>query len=388
MSFSRNIRRGILAGAVFLFFAACEREDREKAAGLPDLSATKSLVVLTWPDTYIASEVIDAYQRKTGTKIRFETFENLEEMQGKLASNPSAYDIVTADDESLVELIETRLLLPLDRTKLPNFSNLDDRFTNLPFDPGNRYSVPYLWGLNVVAYRNDKVESPEPSWNLLWDPELKNKVVMPPFGSDLYSAGLLSLGYSINSGNLRELEDCTEKLIAQAEEMEVAYRDLFSALDLLEKGDAWAGLMYSGDAARLAKSNPNISCFVPREGSPLWMDSLAISRDTKNAGEAHSLVNFLLEAKNAAANANFFYGGNPNAAAQKYLAPALLANEIANPPKPVLERCEYFSSGGELRKAMMGRGMKRILDISRAALKEAGEPGEPGELAVKSQAGS
>lgn len=360
------LTRLFLATFAFLLLSACQDSGKENIAESSEPEVQK-LVLLTWSDDYVAPDVLTAFQEETGIEVLMDYFESIEEMKGKLASDPSRYDVVVVDDVTLAELVETKMFLPLDHEKLSNFENLDSRYTNQHFDPGNRYSVPYVWGTNLIAYRNDKIESHDGSWNLLWDEKLKGKVVMLESEADLYSAALLSMGYSVNSQDETELDRCTEKLIAQAKDNEAVYSDLFAAIDLLISGEAWASLMYSGDAALLAEEDPNISFFIPKEGAPLWMDNFAVSRDARNVEEAHTFLNHLLRADAAAGNANFLWSGSPNAAAGELLDPDLVGDENINPPKEVRQKCDFYASPSAGRNAIMNQGMKRILDIARGS---------------------
>lgn len=351
----------------FLLLSACQDSGKENITESVE-EEVREMVLLTWSDDYIAPEVVAGFVEETGIEVQMDYFESIEEMMGKLASDPSRYDVVMVDDVTLVELAETKMFLPLDHEKLPNFENLDSRYVDQHFDPGNRYSVPYVWGTNLIAYRNDKIEDHDHSWNLLWDEDLKGKVVMLESEADLYSVALLSMGYSVNSQDEVELDRCTEKLISQAKNNEAVYSDLFTAMDLLVSGEAWASLMYSGDAALLAEEDPNISFFIPKEGAPLWMDNFAVSRDAQNVDEAHAFLNHLLRAEAAAENANFLWSGSPNAAAGELLDPELVSDTNINPPIEILQNCDFYASPSAGRNAIMNQGMKRILDAARVSL--------------------
>ncbi|MDF1659116.1 MAG: spermidine/putrescine ABC transporter substrate-binding protein [Verrucomicrobiales bacterium] len=346
--------------------SACQDSGKENLSESSE-PKPRELVLLTWSDDYVSPDVLTSFKRETGIDVQMHYFESIEEMKGKLASAPSRYDVVVVDDVTLTELVETKMFLPLDHGKLPNFKNLDSRYVDQRFDPDNRYSVPYVWGTSLIAYRNDKVEIQDRSWNLLWDEKLKGKVVMLESEADLYSVALLSMGYSGNSENEKELDSCTEKLIVQARDMEAVYSDLFTAMDLLVSGEAWASLMYSGDAALLSEEDPNISFFMPKEGAPLWMDNFAVSRDAKNVDEAHAFLNHLLRSDTAAENANFLWSGSPNAAAVEHLDPELVADSNINPPIEILQKCDFYASPSADRNAIMNQGIKRILDIARVS---------------------
>jgi len=364
MNILKNTKTTAVLSIALIQFG-CGEKSQEEAVSAPLPEDSRQLVIFTWEE-YCSQVVIADFERETGIKVQTEFYENIGELSGRFQSTPEAFDLVMVDDVTLAEFIEVKLLQKIDKSKLTNFKNLDPRYVNQAFDPQNRYSVPYNWGTNLVAYRSDEIENPEHSWDLLWKPELTGKVVMLDSEPDIYSATLLSLGYSVNTEDEKQLDECTRKLVDHAERLEARYAELPVAEESLISGKAWAALMYSGDAGVLAESNPNIAYFIPKEGAPLWLDSLALSRDAKNTEEAHEFLNFLLRAEVAAENTNFLWGGSPNAAAIPLLDRELVEDTSIYPPKEILEKCDFYASPSARRNAIMNQGMKQILDASRS----------------------
>lgn len=349
------------------FLCGCKKESPSESKELSNGTVSKEsqhLVILTWKE-YLSDKVISDFQKETGIAVNVETFENLEEFADRVKSTPEAFDLLLVDDVSLVELAELKLIQKLQKEKLVGTSNLSRHYTNQEFDPGNQYSVPYNWGTSLIAYRTDKIESPKRSWSLLWDPKLKGRVVMLDSELDLYSVSLMCLGYPVHSEDEEQLQECTRKLVTQARDIRAQYCDLSVAEQKLQTGEAWAGILYSGDAATMADENPNIGYFLPEEGANLWLDSFAIARDAKNVSEAHEFLNFLLRPEVAAETANFLWGGSPNEAADEFLDPDLLADIAINPPEEILEKCDFTASPSARRNEIMNQGMKQIFDIAR-----------------------
>ena len=336
-------------------------EKKPVASPLPAAPVPSRVSVLSWKD-YFSPEVCQQFTKDTGIEIDWRYFENLEEMNALLRSEAGAFDIVVLDDMSLAELQQLQILHPLDLARVPNLPNIDPRWLDLPFDRKNQYSVPFMWGTTLVAYRKDKIPEPQKSWGLLWDEKLRGRVVMLTEKSDVYAVTLLSLGLRFTDNTDDNLRRCTEKLKQQAETVDARYTDIYAAKDALLAGDCWAFLAYSGDAAGLVEKDENVDYFIPKEGAPLWLDSFAMPREAPHPEAGYRFINYMTEAKAAAGNANFLSYATANRAARPFLNPDLLANPEINPPEEVLSRCAFIPTGS-FDDAVTNRGMKEILDF-------------------------
>src|SRR5690606_1174089 len=140
--------------AVSFVLSGCQESQRqdvpseESRAESPE-SREGALTVLTY-DEYFSEEVISSFEKESGLDVKFVTFTNLDEMEALLRSRPSEFDLVITDGGTLADLIELQFLQPLDLSRISGFSNLDTRFLDLAFDPGNQYSVPYMWGTTLI----------------------------------------------------------------------------------------------------------------------------------------------------------------------------------------------------------------------------------------------
>ncbi|MGK0189377.1 MAG: spermidine/putrescine transport system substrate-binding protein [Verrucomicrobiales bacterium] len=177
----------ILSAAITFACSSRDQEGKEQSStGGIQRSAGEVLNVLTWED-YVAPEVLEGFTERTGIEVNMRTFENTKELIGELRASSDKHDVVIFDNSSVIRLAETQLLRELDHSALPGMRNLDKKFVDLAIatDKGNRFSIPYLWGSTLVAYRKDKIENPEPSFELLFDERLKGKVLMldDPFES-------------------------------------------------------------------------------------------------------------------------------------------------------------------------------------------------------------
>lgn len=278
----------------------------------PASVAQRSLTLYSW-DEYFSPEVLSDFTKITGIGVEIRTFEDTDEVEPQVQSEPGKHDVIVFDGDKVDKFREQQMLYPLDHSKLPNFQNLEKKHTNFDKDPGNQYSVPYLWGTTLIAYRKDKIPSPERSWKLLWDPALKGHIGMLSERLETLGAALLMNGYSINDRTDPALASAQQSLLTQAKELDAQLIEgVPSALNEgLSSGELWAAMAYSGDAAMVAQENDNIGYFIPEEGCTMWMDHFVITRDTSRSEEAHEFLDFMLTGPAAAKNANYLRYATP-----------------------------------------------------------------------------
>ncbi len=337
----------------------------EESASADIGEGEKSVTIFTWEE-YFDPEAIEAFEQETGIAIEFVYYENIADMKAQIEAAPDAFDVVVSDGASIAEMRELRLLSEIDADLIPNIGNLDDKYLDLPSDPGNKFSLPYMWGTTLIAYRSDKLPEPELSWNLLWDPALKGKIVMLEERDDLYALTLLSLGYDLNSEKPSEVAEATERLVAQAVDLDVRYDDIIDARELIQDDDAacWAFVAYSGDAAIIAEEDEKgrIDYFIPEEGAPLWVDSFCVPREAGNKTAAHAFIDYMTRADVAADNSNYLWYATANAAAVEFLNEDLKADAIIYPPAEVLEKCEFITEFSPEKNRATNKGMKLVFD--------------------------
>ena len=257
-------------------------------------------------------------------------------MNALLRSEPDAFDVVVLDDMSLSELHRDRSFEGHHQPSIPNLKNIDARWMDKPFDKGNRFSVPYMWGTTLVAYRKDKIPNPEQSWNLLWDEKLKGRILMLNEKSDLYAVTLLSLGLEFKDENEQNLLRCTTKLLDQVEKTDARYTDIYEAKDKLVAGDCWAFLAYSGDAAVWWRKTRIWGISSRRKAPRSGSTASRFRKDTPNSGAAHAFIDFMSKPEMAAGNANFLSYATANRAATEFLKPELLSDPAIYPPEEIL----------------------------------------------------
>ena len=262
----------------------------------------------------------------------------------------------------MADLIDLQLLQPIKRELIPYFLNLDSKYLNLKIDPLNRYSVPYMWGTTLIAYRSDLIPEPVKSWDVLEDERYKGRLLMLDDTFDTYAAALLSLGYDINTEDPKELGEALTFLLDKVERMGARYEDIIGIREKLLSGECWIGMTYSSDAAVLAEENENIAYFIPEEGAALWLDSFSVAREASNAAGAHRFIDFLCRGEMAGRNSSDLWCASANKAARDYLSAEVLAEETLYPGADTLQKCKFATQTGANRSLLMNQGMKLVYD--------------------------
>ena len=171
----RLIRGLLLVGlaAVTAMSLSCSSGEEEAASDV----VSKELYIYNWED-FLAPDTLDNFEAEFGIEVTLDTYEDEEIMFSVIQSDPSSYDVVFPSDSLLVQMVDSQLLAELDHSKIPNLANIDAQFLDQPWDPGNKYSVPYDWGTTGVVYNSEFVDEPVDSWSVLWDPALSGRIAM------------------------------------------------------------------------------------------------------------------------------------------------------------------------------------------------------------------
>lgn len=321
-------------------------------------SGSNTLTIYNWGD-YIDPELLDRFEKETGITVIYQTFDSNEAMLTKIGQGGTTFDIAIPSDYAISKMKEDNLLLPIDHSKIPNLSHIDKRFLNLDFDPDNQYSVPYFWGTLGVIYNPEIAGSLTfNSWDELWDPQLKNNVLLTDNSRDIIGMSLASLGYSLNETNEDHLQEAKTKLERLTPNVKAVVGDEIKML--LANGEAAAGVVYSGDAAEVLDENDELNYVVPKEGSNLWFDNMVIPKTAKNIEAAHKFINFMLEPDVAAQNAEYVGYATPNKDALQLLPEEISGDERFYPSTDVTSRLEVYKNLG---KKMLGHYNELFLEF-------------------------
>ncbi len=315
-----------------------------KLANPSDESNKQDLYVYNWGE-YIDPDLITQFEEEYDYNVVYETFDSNEAMLTKVQAEASPFDVVFPSEYMVEKMIQEDLLVELDHSKLPNLVNLEPRFMDMGYDPGNKYSIPYFWGTVGVVYDPNKTDLTFETWDDLWDPSLENQVFLTDGAREVLGIALTSLGYSQNSTNDIELRLAQEKLFQLQGNVRAIIGD--EMLQLMPQGEATAAITWSGSAAVMIDENEDLTYTIPSGGGNIFIDNVVIPKTSQNQEGAYEFINFLLDAEIAAQNTDWVWYSTPNQAALEILDPVFVLDERFFPTKEVTDTLEFYHYLGD-----------------------------------------
>ncbi|GIL38184.1 ABC transporter substrate-binding protein [Roseiterribacter gracilis] len=314
--------------------------------------------VYNW-DTYIGPTTLEDFTKATGTEVRYDLFADNAELFAKLREGNPGYDVIVPSNDTVERMIRADMLVALDRTKIPNFANLEPAFQDAAFDKGRKYTMPYFWGTVGIGYRKSKVPTPPTSWASIFDnPSMKGRISVLGEPAQLVGIAAKYLGYSIN---VRDPEQ-----IAAAEKLLIKAKPTFLTIagddgqDRLLRGEVDLCMEHSGDILQVMKEDPDLGFALPKEGGLLWQDCLAIPKGAPNVAAAHDFINFILRPDVHAAIAATIRYPLPNAAAKKLMSADYLNDSAIYPPADALAKSETQTYPGEATQRLYDETLTRL----------------------------
>jgi len=323
------------------------------APALPVNAEEKVLNIYNWPD-YIPEGMIAAFEKESGIKVNYDTFETNEALHAKLVAGNTGYDIVVPGTVFAKPQIAGGLLQPLDKSKVPNLVNLEPAVMNTltKADPDNKYLVPWAWGFTTVGINKTKVDKalagmpmPENAWDLVFDPKYSSKlkscgIAYLDSPTEIMPVALHYIGKDAYSNDPADYKAATDMLFKVRKDVR-----LFSAtmIDDVAGGKACAVIGWSGDiniASGRAKENGSkdvIQALLPSTGALLFADTMALTKDAKHPNNAHAFIDFYLRPENAASVTNTMSYPTANKAAIAQIKPEISGN------KTIFVEPAYFS---------------------------------------------
>lgn len=312
--------------------------------GCSSNSDTTTLNVYNWGD-YIDPDVIKDFEDEYDMKINYEEFATNEEMLAKIQAGGTSYDVIFPSEYMIESMIQRDLLQELDFSKLENMNNIGKQYQNLAFDKEQKYSVPYLWGTMGIVYNKTKVTDIVDSWDILWNPKYEGQIIMLDSPRDTIGITLKKLGYSLNTKNPAELEEAKQALIEQKSLVRSYEIDTYKGQMIA--GEAAMSLCWSGDAMLLMSENEDLAYAIPKEGTNLWFDCMAIPANAEHKIEAEIFINFMMRPDIAARNSEYIKYSTPNEAALELLPEEEVNNEFLYPKGDLNKLGEVFTDLGE-----------------------------------------
>ena len=347
---SRLSRRGMMTAlggaAIGISLSGCSRDSGE------------TLNFYSW-DTYIGETTLADFEAATGADVRPSYFANSDELFAKLKAGNQGYDVIVPADEVVTRMVASDMLMPLDLTKLPNLKNIDRRFLDQSYDSKNAHSVPYTWLVQGIGYRKSKVDGVPDSWRWLFDSDrYAGRIALHSEAADIMRLGAKYLTGEMNNVDQALCNRVRDMLIRQKPRIKTFHDD--NGQDLLLAGDVDLVLEYNGDIAQAMAEDPDIGFVVPREGSMLNADTLAIPKDAPNPDLAHRFIDFLLDAKVGKGISETILYPTPNAAAKALMPADYRDNPVIFPPADVLAKCEWGRFQGPEKARMYEQAFTQV----------------------------
>ncbi|MGH6797161.1 MAG: polyamine ABC transporter substrate-binding protein, partial [Roseiarcus sp.] len=347
------------------------------AAGAARAQEEKLLNVYNWSD-YIGKDTVAEFEAATGIKVNYDVYDSNEVLEAKLLAGHSGYDLVVPSASPyLARLAQAKVFLKLDKSKLPNYANLDPRIlaSAAVADPGNANGVPYMWGTTGIGYNVDKVtaalgdKAPVDSLALIFDPANAKKLAgcgisLLDTAEEIFPAALAYLGRPPLSRDQKDLERAADAVTA----IRTAIRKFHSSqyINDLANGDLCVAFGYSGDIfqakqrAEDAKNGVAIAYAIPKEGAMIWIDMMAIPADAPHPANALKFIDFILRPEIAAEISDTVAYANPNAKATPLVDPAIRDNANIYPPDAVRKRLFFDTPVTQQYERLRTRAWTRV----------------------------
>jgi len=355
-----SVRAGVVFG-MLLLLGGCgsggtgsgepgssERASGSAASGARPQAATVNFY--NWSN-YIHPDTLPRFSEATGIRVNYDVYDSNDVLEGKLLAGNTGYDLVVPTGNFFRNQRAAGLFQPLDRSKLPSYGNLDpDLLAKVAaLDPGNGFAVPYAWGtsglgVNLAMVRERLPDAPLDSWDLLFDPENARKladcgITILDASDELAEIGLRYLGYAPDSSDLQQLREAMD--LVAAIRPHVRYFHSSQYIDDFANGEVCLVLGWSGDlyqAMADAREGLELRYVIPKEGTLLWFDLLAIPADAPHPELAYSLLDYLLGPQVAAGLTNETFFPSGNLAALEFVDPAIRDDPALFPTPEVMAR--------------------------------------------------
>lgn len=322
------------------------------AAALSGCGSSKNtngeVIVYNWGE-YIDPEVIELFEEETGIKVVYDEYETNETMYPKVEAGASQYDLICPSDYMIDKMIQNCLLAELNFDNIPNakeYIGAEYYEQSKEFDPENKYSIPYCWGTVGILYNKTMVSEPITSWDVLWDPQYENNILMQDSVRDAFMVALKKNGNSMNTMDDAELNAAKDALIEQKPLVQAYVID--QVRDKMIGNEAAIGVIYSGEAIYTQRENTDLEYVIPEEGSNIWIDSWVMLKDAPNKENAEKFLDFLCRPEIALMNFEYITYSTPNTGAKELIEDESIKNSpIAFPDLSQYDNMETYSYLGE-----------------------------------------
>jgi putrescine transport system substrate-binding protein len=340
-------------------------------SAVSSLAQERVVNVYNWSD-YIDESILEDFTKETGIKVVYDVFDSNEILETKLLAGGSGYDVVVPTAPFLARQIQAGVFLKLDKSKLPNMKNLWPEVSErlAAYDPGNEHAINYMWGTTGIGYNVDKVKAAlgedvkVDSFDILFKPENAEK--LKDCGINILDASDETFAIAMNYIGKNPDSKETADLEAGAEVyMKIRpYARTFNSspyIDDLANGDICITLGWSGDVlqakarAEEANNGVKIEYVIPKEGTYMWFDNLAIPADAKNVEEAYAFIDYLMRPEVIAKASDYVQYANGNLASQQFISEEVLKNPSVYPDQETMKKLFTISPYGPREQRVLNR---------------------------------
>lgn len=319
--------------------ASCTRADESKS---------NQLNIFSWAD-YLHPEAIPEFEEKYGIKVVYDTFSSNEGLLARMQAGKVDYDIVVPTSYAVAKLKKMHLLQKIDKNKLSNYIEVMPRFTQMPFDPGNEFSIPYTFGTTGIAYSkkawmNSKGREPS-DWDAFWDQLCAGRMTLLEDARETIGMALKRKGFSYNSLDKAQINDALQSLVGQ-KPLTMCYTS-DQVITCMASGDSHLSLAFSGDAHQASRRNNDVGYIIPASGASMWIDSMCIPASAPHVDNALKWINYILDPEISARLTNFTYYPTPNNGATRKIPKEMHADKTLYPSDATLDLCEQIEDIGD-----------------------------------------
>ena len=343
----KKLSRKMLVLIILVFFTmslnGCSSSSKNKAED-------KVLNIFTWAN-YVPDDIVKKFEAKTGIKVNYSNFSTNEEMMAKLqAVKGSQYDVVICSDYIVQVMGKQKdiLMSTINKDKIENYKNIDPAYMDQYYDKGNKYSIPYTLGAEMLVYNTEKVSKKITSISDLWDPSLKDSVVLLDDPRSIIGAALTKLGYSINETDSAKLAQAKEELAKLKPNVKVLDAD--TPHNSLISGDTTAGLMWGSQASAAVKGNSKLAIVYPSEGMQFGEDNFIIPIKAPHPNNANTFLDFMLQGDISNQTTTEIEYINTNTAAREFMSEAYLNNKAFYVPRTEFAKAKQLQDVGAAAK--------------------------------------
>ncbi len=306
-----------------------------------------TLNLFMWTE-YIPDSVIEGFEKETGIDVQMQTYSNNEEMLAKVkGSSAGTYDIVCPSDYMVEHMISQDMLLELDQSKFTNLENIDASYLNPSYDPGSKYSIPYMGGAGILIYNKDivRADADFTTYSELFKTNYENSIVVLDDFRSIIGVTSLSMGYDMNETDEAKLGEIKDKLLTLKPNIKSFDSDSPKTLMITE--ETAVGLFWSGEAAIALQENENLEVAYPKEGMYLFFDNLCVTKDAKNVENAYKFFDYVLKAEVNKEICSEFPYLNPNKAGVALMDEEYRANPAISIPAEEIKKGHYVENIGK-----------------------------------------